>query len=200
MQPFSLQSLPFGLETDGSAWSWLQAALLGASAVALWVLVARLAALERRLDKLGPLTGADSAPGSGESPAARPALASADLRRTEQLLGELRDGTKRLEDALLRNLSQGLPGGSQRPAPTALSTPADLAALLAERVTHRLLALGYERIVVITPREQFASILQHGGDVLVEARRDGALCKGRASFRDGALIDVAMQSAYATFP
>jgi hypothetical protein len=60
--------------------------------------------------------------------------------------------------------------------------------------------MGFERIVIVTPREQFDAIQTQGGEVSVEARRDGAACKGKVIFRGGALVDVAMQSAYATFP
>lgn len=178
---------PFALDLAADAPSWLVLALLGACAVALWVIVARLAEIERRLEKLSrPSEPAGAAPGQGQA-------GGVDLRRTEQLLQELRDGSRRLEDALLRNLAHARPPGS------ALTT-ADASSDLAERVMNRLHAMGYERIVVVTPREQFAAILAQGGDVLVEARRDGAPCKGKATFRGGALVDVTLQSAYAVFP
>jgi hypothetical protein len=171
-------------------WSWLMLALLGAIAVASWIAVVRLGEIERRLKGL---ERGDGAPASAAQDArAREPL---DSRRIEQVLIEIRDGSKRLEDALLRSqrtarASDGAPEGSLA------ATGADLA----ERVTNRMLALGYERIVVVTPREQFAAIFESGGEVQVEARRDGAACKGKAVFRGGALVDVAMQSAYATFP
>ncbi len=181
--------LAVGFQADPQTWSWLVLALLGACAVAAWVAVVRLGEIERRLANL---ERSDEASGAGApSKAARDGL---DLRRVEQVLGEIRDGSKRLEDALLRSIAAG------RPASAALEGTTTQAADLAERVTNRMLALGYERIVVITPREQFEGIFQGGGDVLVEARRDGAPCKGKAVFRGGALVDIAMQSAYATFP
>jgi hypothetical protein len=117
------------------------------------------------------------------------------VRRLEQVLIEIRDGSKRLEDALLR--SQRAASATELAAPTSPGAPG---ADLGERVTNRMLAQGYERIVVVTPREQFAAILESGGEIQVEARRDGAPCKGKAVFKGGALVDVVMQSAYATFP
>ena len=176
-------------QTDASSWSWLVLALLGACAVALWVMVARLGEIERRL--AGQARNDES---KGAATASNSARESLDLQRIEQVLTEIRDGSKRLEDALLRSLSAG------RPVSSALEGSAGQAVDLSERITNRMLALGYERIVVITPREQFEHIFQSGGDVLVEARRDAVPCKGKAIFRGGALVDIAMQSAYATFP
>src|SRR5687767_6614228 len=127
--------LAFGLQTDAPTWSWLLLALLGACAVGLWVAVARLGEIERRLR--GPSRGED---GSGPA-AGKAARESVDLRRIEELLHELRDGSKRLEDALLRFVSAG------RTGPQLLEGGAG-SADLAERVIQRMLALGYERIVV----------------------------------------------------
>src|SRR5687767_1193054 len=138
--------LALGLQTHAPTWSWLLLALLGACAVGLWVAVARLGEIERRLR--GPARGED---GSGPA-AGKAARESVDLRRVEELLHELRDGSKRLEDVLLRLLAAGR--GSPQLAAGAGAAPADLA----ERVIQRMLALGYERIVVVTPREQFGAI------------------------------------------
>lgn len=176
-------------QSDPPTWSWLVLALLGACAVASWVAVVRLGEIERSLRGLSrpedlPAVGSRNQSGAE----------GLDLGRVEQLLTEIREGSRRLEDALLRSLANARPGqGIGEAAPTHSSE-------LSERVTNRMLALGYERVVVITPREQFESIHRDGGDVLVEARRDGAPCKGKAIFRGGALIDVSMQSAYAIFP
>lgn len=188
--PVALVSLfAVGLEADPQTWSWLVLALLGACAVAAWVAVARLGEIERRLASLAR-NDESAAPGA-PSRVAREGL---DLSRIEQVLTEIREGSKRLEDALLRSIAAG------RPASAALESLGTQGVDLAERVTNRMLALGYERIVVITPREQFETIFEGGGEVQVEARRDGAPCKGKAVFRGGALVDIAMQSAYATFP
>ncbi len=181
-RPVSILPLPEpGAPSD---WSWLVLALLGACAVALWVLVARLGEIERRLKQLASNDEASSGAASGGKP-----REVVDLRRVEQVLGEIRDGSKRLEDALLRTRTTSRAGAES-------AGGADLG----ERVMNRMLALGYDRVVLITPREKFAAIEQDGGEVRVEARRDGAPCKGKAIFQAGVLTDVAMQSAYATFP
>ena len=36
--------------------------------------------------------------------------------------------------------------------------------------------------------------------MLVEAHRNGVLCKGRVRLRGGTLVDVEMKPAYSTFP
>ena len=53
---------------------------------------------------------------------------------------------------------------------------------------------------LVTPREDLARLVQGDGEVLVEARRDGASCKGRVSVRGGVLSDVQIQAAYSAFP
>ncbi|HUR27265.1 MAG TPA: hypothetical protein VM509_03705 [Planctomycetota bacterium] len=184
---------PFSALALSGDWSWLVLALLGACAVAAWVAVARLGEIERRLKALE--RGDDSPASASGSMKARESI---DLRRIEQVLIEMRDGSKRLEDALLR--SQRAAGASGLAGSSAGSPAGATGVDLGERVTNRMLALGYERIVVVTPREQFTAIFESGGEVQVEARRDGAPCKGKAVFRGGALVDVVMQSAYATFP
>ncbi|HTF90394.1 MAG TPA: hypothetical protein VK843_18400 [Planctomycetota bacterium] len=180
--PFSALQLPVD-------WSWLVLALLGACAVALWVAVARLGEIEKRLKSFERSEEASPGAAAGNKP-----RENVDLRRVEQVLAEIRDGSKRLEDALLRSRSAAHAPGS------ALELEGATGVDLGERVTNRMLALGYERIVIVTQREQFEAIARNGGEVQVEARRDGAPCKGKAVFRGGVLTDVAMQSAYATFP
>lgn len=191
---------------------WLGVLLLAgvAAAVAcLWILVQR----SRPLEGLGErLEGLDEI---------RRSLArlveqrgDLDLRRIEHVLLELRDAQRRLEDALLR--------ASQTPrspsAPDALPPQArEGGAGLAERVVNRLLALGYERVQIVTPTgelDRLAAGPRPGsngggaddepapgsGEVLVEARRAGVLCKGRVQVRAGALLEVELQPAYTVFP
>jgi hypothetical protein len=71
---------------------------------------------------------------------------------------------------------------------------------LNERVLNRLLALGYERIEIVTPNEALEEFAQGSGDVLVEARRDGVLCKGRVRVRSGRIESVQLQPAFPVFP
>ena len=175
---------------------WLLAliALAGlAIALGTWVLVARLRALERLAR---PLEGLDEM---------RRALArlagerdDLDLRRVEHVLLEMRDGQRRLEDALLSRLQS--PQSLEAPERVPGAVPAGLA----ERVTNRLLALGYERVRLVTGLAELERMAAAeggaSGEVVVEARRDGVLCKGRVILRRGALTEVEVQPAYKVFP
>jgi hypothetical protein len=158
--------------------------LLAAVAVAagVWTLVARvqslradtqardlLEELKKRLDRL--LAGG----------------ADLDLRRVEHLLIDLRDGSRRLED-LLVGVREGRSVESDALVPA-------VAPGLGERVVNRLLALGYERIELVT-----GPPLEAEGQVLVEARREGVLHKGRVLVRAGRIEGVEIMPAYSIFP
>jgi len=121
-----------------------------------------------------------------------------DLRRVEHVLLELRDGQKRLEDALLARVQ------SPRPLHAPESSLVGAPISLAERVTNRLLALGYDRVRLVTAAEELDRLGsaegEADGEIVVEARRDGVLCKGRVRLRRGALTDVEVQPAYKLFP
>lgn len=184
--------------SPASAWiaaslPWLCAAILiacAAGVVGVWILVQRARELDRlgsRLDVLDALHVSLT-----KLISAREDL---DLRRVEHVLIELRDGQKRLEDALLRAVE-----ARRSLELTAGRSVAIGGAELAERVENRLLALGYERIVIVNGQAELDEIAEQGGEVLVEARRDGVPCKGKLVVRGGALTDVAMQAAYAAFP
>jgi hypothetical protein len=115
-----------------------------------------------------------------------------DLRRIEHLLIDLRDGSKRVEELLLRAQERrALPEGTLVPLPPPT---------LGERVVGRLAALGYEKIELVTPHAELEAMNQGGGDVLVEARREGALCKGRVRVRAGRIEAVQLQPAFPIFP
>jgi hypothetical protein len=119
-----------------------------------------------------------------------------DLRRIEHLLIDARDGQVRLEDALLRSVERAAPGGVEGPARPAASAAEELI----ERVQNRLLAMGYERVQVVSGREQLETLAGGRGEVLVEARRGGVIHKGKLSVVEGRILDVAMLPPYALFP
>jgi hypothetical protein len=171
---------------------WLLAALL---AVAAWTgaaLVARLKALEARLgalEKVGAIEERLAALGE-----ARDLL---DLKRLEHVLLDLRDGQRRLAERLLDALEAQRVAAAGGGAASASPTPDGLA----ERVVTRLSALGFERILVVTPPEELERLAAAGeGAVAVEARRDGAICKGRVLLREGRLGEAEIQPAYSVFP
>jgi hypothetical protein len=169
---------------------WLGLALFlaaGAAALAAWAAVRRLDRLRRELSALEAL------------PEIQRTLVRAlserddlDLRRIEHLLIDLRDGSKRVEELLLRSEERR---GQTEATLVPLAPPA-----LGERVVNRLVALGYERIELVTPHAELEAIQQQGGDVLVEARREGALCKGRVRIRSGRIESVQLQPAFPIFP
>jgi hypothetical protein len=166
--------------------------IVGAAAVAAWLVVARSKRVEAklaRLDRLDDLARdvARIAQGGGDL----------DLRRLEHVLIDIRDGQKRVEDRLIAVVESAAAtkGGS-----SALALHSGGANALTDRVVTRLLALGYERVQIVTPNTDVVRMVDGDGDIVIEARRDGALCKGRVSVRRGVLTDVQIQAAYSAFP
>jgi hypothetical protein len=167
-----------------------------ATVLAAWVCALHLKAIEKRLSELDRLSELKAAiqplvDGRGEL----------DLRRLEHVLIDIRDGQRRVEERLLTVIesSHGQTVHASAMEPIAISA-ASAASSLADRVVTRLLALGYERVQVVTPRDELAKLVEQDGDILVEARRDGAPCKGHVSVRGGRLADVQIQAAYSAFP
>ena len=174
---------------------WLTAAglLIGAGLLlGLWVAIGLLRELRGELRRLALLEGIDATVTrlAGER-------GDLDLRRLEHVLLELRDSGRRLEDAWLTSSQSAR--AAEAPE-RALSGPAGLG----ERVVNRLLALGYERVRLVTAPEQLAALAAEprggNGEILVEARRAGALCKGRVLLRAGALTEVEIRPSYSVFP
>jgi hypothetical protein len=118
-----------------------------------------------------------------------------DLRRVEHALLDLRDLARRVED---RVIVADEARHKEQLSPSTLQTQD--AGSLADRIVTRLLALGYDRITFVTPPTELALGTQGDLDVVVEARRDGAACKGRVLVRHGRIHDIQIQSAYAAFP
>jgi hypothetical protein len=188
----SLAGLP---EWWPEATLWLGIGLLlavVAATAAAWAAVRRLDRLRRELGTLESLQELQRSVAGWL--AERDDL---DLRRIEHLLIDLRDGSKRVEELLLRVHADnavtsealvplGAPGAGERG--------------LGERVVNRLLALGYERIELVTPHQELEAIGRGDGEVRVEARREGVLCKGRVRVRAGRIDSVQLQQAFSIFP
>jgi len=133
---------------------WLAvAAILGAAAatVGVWTIVARLRDLHEDGRRLEVLEEIDAK--LGKLVAERDDL---DLRRIEHVLLDLRDTQKRLEDAILRTVESGHAAGDPgtRALVPAGSQGQHSALSLGERVINRLLAMGYERVQIITRAEK----------------------------------------------
>jgi hypothetical protein len=170
---------------------WIGVFLLVTTAIIAWAAltaVRRLEALREETRAMGRLEDLQRTLASLSS--SREGL---DLRRIEHLLIDLREGFERLESVLLR-----LHEGEHRPTESlAVLTPQ---APVGERVTTRLLALGYERIRVVTPPDELAAAAAGDGQVVVEARREGTLCKGRVTLRQGHIEAVHLEPTYSAFP
>jgi hypothetical protein len=169
---------------------WLGLALLAAAAAAaagVWAVVRRVEGLRAELRRLETLEELQRT--LARWLAERDDL---DLRRIEHLLIDLRDGSKRVEELLLRTQEQRA-AASEALVP--LSPPS-----LGERVLNRLSALGYERIELLTPHQDMEAFASGAGDVVVEARREGVLCKGRVRIRAGRIDAVQLQPSFSIFP
>lgn len=163
---------------------------LAAAAVGVWALVRRADRLRAELAVLETLRELEKKLGTWL--AERDDL---DLRRIEHLLIDLRDGSRRVEDLFLRSQEERAASAS---ASEALVPVAPLA--LGERVVNRLHTLGYERIEFVTPHAELEGFARADGEIVVEARRAGVLCKGRVRIRGGRIDSVQLQPAYTAFP
>lgn len=172
---------------------WAVAALLllaFAGALAAWMAVAHLRnweRLDRRLEALDELRSLLRKLASERD--------DIDLRRLEHVVIDIRDAQKRTEDVLLRAVEHASAeragaNGRARAAETTLS----------ERAVNRLLALGYERVHVVSSLDEVGRVAGGDGEILVEAHRQGVLHKGRVLVRAGALSDVELSAAYSIFP
>lgn len=173
--------------------------LLTAITGLLWAMVSRQSRLESRLRHLDRLEEI-------RSTVQRISEAGGDLewRRLEHVLIDIRDGQKRLEERLLQLAESAHQDLRLEPSvvPTKGEVERPSGAGLSERIVNRLLAMGYERIMVLTSLEELAEMLEEGGegDVQVEARRAGAVCKGRVAIRGGAIAAVDLKGSHAMFP
>jgi hypothetical protein len=168
-------------------------ALLAAVVACLWFALKRLARLESALGRLDKLDGIHAA-----FERMQEERGGLDLRRLEHVLIDIRDGQKRVEDRMLAVLERS--AGGARGAGALQPVTAESGAALADRIVSRMLALGYEREQLVTPTEAIGAMVAGDGEVTVEARREGAACKGRIVVKRGAIVDVQLQSAYTAFP
>jgi len=187
---------PDTVEAGSAALVTLAAAavvLLAAAAAGLWLVVARLRRIETRIKGIERLEGIQ-----GALERMQEDRGGLDLRRIEHVLIDIRDGQRRVEDRTLAVLERS--AGGKRNAGAIEAVSAGSAEALTDRIMTRLLALGYERVQLVTPAERIGEMIAGDGEVTIEARREGAACKGRVVVRRGAIVDVQIQSAYTAFP
>jgi len=189
----TLTELPSWL-ISGLPWVFALFAILGiACAIGIWILIAQIRGLEQLSARLEPLEELTSL--VRKLAQEREDL---DLRRLEHVVVDIRDGQKRTEDVLLRAVeaqAQQSSGESD-----GVLIPVAPGPTVGERVVNRLLAMGYERVQIISPVAEVTALSNADGEVLIEAHRGGALYKGRVVLRGGTISDVELQPSYSIFP
>ncbi len=173
-----------------SPWAELATALFAAVGVGLlYYLYRRSESLEDRLKDLEGLGRLESSLDS-----LKEGMDAVDLERLEHLVEDLRDTNRRIGRQLLelteRTVSEEPPQETSRP----------VGAMLGERITNRLIVLGCERIELLVGAGDLEHIAAEGGEVGFEARRDGALAKGRVEVADGRLTNVDISTSHQMFP
>jgi hypothetical protein len=191
--------MPTETNLDAAFWLLLLlAAIAAAGTVAAWLLLARAKRIEAQfggLERLAEIQAQIAKIAAGSE--------GLDLRRLEHVLIDVRDNQRRLEERLIaiveNDARDRLTAHTEEARALVPAAPSNAGAL-ADRIVTRLLALGYERVVLVTPTGDLPAIASDGGAVVVEARRDGAACKGRVLIQGGMIADIQIQSAYSTFP
>lgn len=179
-------------ESFASLLAWIAGASLVALIVVIWQLWRMNAVLAEQAERMEALQGLEEIAESLEVLA----KGSDELgrRRLEHVLIDIRDGHKRFEERWLAQMEKigGASGAMPGIDPQATS--------LSERITNRLLAMGFERIEVLSPVEEVEAIGDGDGEVRVEARRGGMAHKGQVLLREGSIADVRLRDGYDAFP
>src|SRR6185295_16869585 len=150
--------VPLTLETEVELLVALGVAIAfasGACAVAAWVALARGQRTAERfacLDRLEDIAREVGRIAQGKD--------DLDLRRLEHVLIDIRDGQQRVEDRMLAVIESG---HAARVGTQALALPGGSASALTDRVVSRLLALGYERVQLVTTPEDIARMVEGDG-------------------------------------
>ncbi|QDV07622.1 hypothetical protein Poly30_31500 [Planctomycetes bacterium Poly30] len=179
-------------------------------------------ALKEVADRLA--RGAIGSGGGGGTSAGKPDWLSPTVDRVVDSLERLeraqKAGTSQLANTLAAMAStQFTPSGAAagaNPAPSAsredrphASDGADpsrggsdetLSQTISCRITSFLEEKGYHDIQIVTPPEEIDAAFVHSGQVIVEARRDGVIHKGRVSLQNGTPAAVELRPSHSIFP
>ena len=165
------------------------AGLAAAGVILLFTLVKRLREISGRLEQLEGIEGLErSLSGLKE------VGDSVDLERLEHLVEDLRDTNRRIGRQLVDLTEQSVT------EPDLQESSRPVGPLLGERITNRLIVLGCERIELLVGAGDLERIAAEGGEVGFEARRDGAMAKGRVEVADGRLVNVDISTSHQMFP
>lgn len=69
-----------------------------------------------------------------------------------------------------------------------------------DRVREQLTASGFRAIQIVTPTAEITDEVLRSGHVVVEARRESAVYKGKVFFQNGVPIDVQLSPGHGMFP
>jgi len=176
--------------SEAGHWVLLSIAILAAAGVViLFTLAKRLREISERLEQLDRLEGLErSLSGLKEVGEA------VDLERLEHLVEDLRDTNRRIGRQLVDLTEQSVTEQDLQ------ETSRPVGPLLGERITNRLIVLGCERIELLVGAGDLEHIAAEGGEVAFEARRDGAMAKGRVEVADGRLVNVDISTSHQMFP
>jgi len=163
------------------------AAIIGVAL--LYLLYSRAVRMDERLKDLEGLARLEESLGELKEGAS-----GVDLERVEHLLEDLRDANRRIGRQLIDLTEQSV----TEPDPHEPNRP--VGPLLGERITNRLIVLGCERIELLIGAGDLERIAAEGGEVGFEARRDGAMAKGRVEVSDGRLVNVDISTSHQMFP
>lgn len=119
--------------------------------------------------------------------AARPVLAGEAYSGSDSQVAAARDGSSASSGG---DVSQEGARRSDPNSPEAISG----------RVTSYLAREGYQDIRVVTPPEEIDAAFVHSGQLIVEARRDGVIHKGRVSLQNGSPAAVDLRPSHSIFP
>ena len=176
--------------------STLQFSLFFAGLLVAYLLVhLRLSRFERYLQEIGGLKALNE-----RLERVAQSIERVRLDRTEQGLAQLHDdlvaiaeGQTRAERALRRVETVPTPA-----ALTAAVVETSPAQRIREVVAHRLLSMGYGNLRLIT--DLSTASLDDRTEVLVEGERNHIGYKGKMVTRNGAVLDVQLQSVTQAFP
>lgn len=95
---------------------------------------------------------------------------------------------------------EGVPDGEYSDATSSEVAPEAAITMTLQRVVRHLESEGFHSIRIVTSTDEMDAVFMHSGQLIVEARRDGVVHKGRVSLQNGYPAAVALQPSHSIFP